>query len=318
MHDYRVRLGGEQVGTWLTYKKYFERVTFRLPAITNAPVLKELRFEGINTLGGDRTSLFDDVRVNRREDGNPVADSGFEVPAGALPENSDSWGSGLTNTAWTFDYGARPLVRNASGITRNGSMWYGPNAPEGTAAAVLQMTANMSQPLTFAESGVYTLSFLAAARMRPAPYYYLHDFKILFNGEQVGYVQTFDETWRRYTFRLPYVKAGVTNNLVFDGLNSIYNQLGLADDHASFLDDVRIAKQTAVDDAGAPVSYKNLIVRLTAGSKLALDFPGQTVFKEIWYNGNLYSGTLDASNTPFLTGAGSVYVSPKGTVVLLH
>ncbi len=318
MHDYRVRLGGEQVGTWVTYKKYFERVTFRLPAITNAPVSKELRFEGINTLGGDRTSLFDDVRVTRLSAEDPLKDSGFEVPVGTLPEGSDKWGSGLTNTAWTFDYGARPSVRNASGITRNGSMWYGPNAPEGTAAAILQMSSKISQPITFSEDGFYTLSFLAAARMRPAPYYYLHDFKVLFNGELVGTVQTFDETWRRYTFRLPYAAAGVTNNLVFYGLNSINNQLGLADDHASFLDDVRIAKQAAVDDAGTPGSYKDLVVHLAAGSKLALDFPGQTVFKEIWYNGNLYSGTLDASNTPFLTGAGSAYVSPKGTLIRIH
>ena len=318
LHNYRIKLDGEQVDTRYSYKKHFERVTVRLPAITNAPVAKELRFEGINTLGGDRASLFDDVRLNRLADGNPVADSGFEVPTGTLPENSDGWGSGLTNTAWTFDYGARPNVRNASGITRNGNSWPIPTAPEGTCGAFLQMSAKISQPVTFGEDGYYTLSFMAAGRMRPVPYYYLHDFMVLFNGEQVGTVQTFDETWRRYTFRLPYAAAGVTNTLMFKGVNSMYNQLGTLDDHTSFLDDVRITKQSAVSGAGTPGAYKNLVVRLAAGSKLALDFPGQTVFKEIWYNGSLYSGTLDASNTPFLTGAGSAYVSPKGTLIRIQ
>ena len=112
---------------------------------------------------------------------------------------------------------------------------------------------------------------------------------VLFNGEQVGTVQTFDETWRHYTFRLPYAAAGVTNTLMFQGINSMHNQLG------------------------TPGAYKNLIVHLAAGSKLALDFSGQASFKELRYDGRLYSGELDASNTPFITGAGSVYVSPKGT-----
>ena len=312
LHDYRIKLDGAQVGTWVTYKKYFERVTLRLPAITNAPVSKELRFEGINTLTGDRTSLFDDVRVTRLTEGDPLKDSRFEMPAGALA-NGDTWENGITNTAWTFDLGAG--MRNMSGITRNGSAWRCPNAPEGAAMAVLQMAANMSQPLTFAEGGAYTLSFMATGRMRDYPRYYLHDFRILFNGEEVGYVQTVDETWRRYTFRLPYVKAGVTNSLVFDGINSIYNQMGLADDHASFIDDVRITKQTAASGTGTPGAYKNVTVRLEADSKLALDFPGRVTFKELWYDGRLYSGERNSSNTPFLTGVGSVYVSPKGTLI---
>ena len=156
---------------------------------------------------------------------------------------------------------------------------------------------------------------MAAARQRDRPRYYLHDFNVVFNGEQVGYVQTVDETWRRYTFRLPYVKAGETCTLLFDGINSIYNQQGLADDHTSFIDDVRITKQAPVDGAGSPGAYKNLVVQLSAGSKLALDYPGVTVFKELWYDGRMYSGARDASDTPFLSGAGSVYVSPKGTMI---
>lgn len=134
----------------------------------------------------------------------------------------------------------------------------------------------------------------------------------------MGAVQTSDETWRRYVFRLPYVKAGVTNNLVFDGINSMYNQLGLGDDHTSFIDDVRITKQTALNDEASPGSYRSVAVRLAAGSKLALDFPGQMVFKELWYDGRPYTGALDASNTAFLTGAGAVYVAPKGTIIRIQ
>jgi hypothetical protein len=226
------------------------------------------------------------------------------------------WENGLTNTAWSFDLGAGN--RNMSGITRNDPnelAWRCPDAPEGAAMAVLQMSANMSQDLTFSEDGYYTLSFMAAARQRDRPRYYLHDFNVLFNGEQLGYVQTADETWQRYTFRLPYVKAGVTYTLLLDGINSIYNQQGLLDDHASFIDDVRITRQATVNETDTPGTYKDLVVNLAAGSTLDLDFAGQVEFNNVWYDGQSYSGVLDASNTSFLTGEGSVYVSPKGTLI---
>ncbi len=315
LYDFQVRFDGTVVAYRFNYKTEFESVTVLLPAITNAPVSKTLSFEGINslgsTLGGDRSALIDDVHVTRLDD-NPVADGGFEVPAGTLP-NGDTWGEGVTGTGWTFD-----TDWASSGITRNGSAWNGPNAPEGTAAAFLRMGYKMSQPITFDEDGYYTLSFMAAGRMRPQPVYCLHDFRVLFNGEQVGYVQTVDETWRRYTFRLPYVRHGVAYSLLFEGLNSMLNQLGMGADHDSFIDDVRITRQAPVLETGTPGEYKNVDVRLDAGSRLALDFPGLVVFHELWYDGHLYSGTLDASNAPFLTGTGSVYVSPKGTLIQIQ
>lgn len=256
------------------------------------------------------------MRVNRLPEGDLVKDSGFEVPTGTLAYGADTYENGYTNTAWAFDLGAS--LRHMSGISRNGGAWPLPTAPEGACAAFLQMDAKISQSLAVAEGGYYTLSFMAAGRMRPWPSYCYHDFKVLFSGEQVGTVQTVDETWRRYTFRLPYAAAGVTNALVFQGINSMYNQLGTSDDHTSFIDDVRITKQTAAVATGTPGAYKNVKVSLQAGSKLALDFPGQAVFHELWYDGRLYSGTRDASNTPFLTGNGSVFVSPKGTILAIQ
>jgi len=314
-HDYRIKLGGDQVLTRYSKKMCFERVAVRLPVITNAPVSKELSFEGINTLGGDRATLFDDVRVSRLPDGDSaIVDGGFEVPTGALP-NSDMWGNGITGTAWAFEAGSSS--QNMSGVTRNNSAWICPSAQEGTSMAFLQMKAKISQSVTCEEDGYYTLSFAAAGRLLywANNWACLHDFRILFNGEQVGSVQTFDATWRRYTFRLPYIKSGVAYCLVFEGLNSMANQLGTGGDHTSFIDDVRITKQTAAVKTDSLGTYKNLRVCLTAGSKLALDFPGQTLFKELVYDGKSYSGTLSASNTSFLTGSGSVYVSPKGTLI---
>ncbi len=264
-HDYRIKLDDEQIATRFVYKKYFERVTVRLPAITNAPVSKELRFEGINTLGGDRTSLIDDVHVTRLADGNPVADSGFEVPAGTLANGGDNWEAGVTLTAWAFDRGDNGYDR-ISGIARNGGDWPLPIAPEGTCAAFLQKDSKMSQAVTFAEDGYYTLSFMAAARIRALPEYYLHDFKILFNGEQVGYVQTFDDTWRRYTFRLPYAKAGVADTLLFQSVNSMAYQWGMGEDHVSFIDDVRIEKQAVAGGSGTAGVCKDTVVHLAAGS----------------------------------------------------
>jgi len=312
LHDYRVKLDGVALATVFTHQKYFTRVTIPLPAVTNAPVSLELRFEGINTLGGDKTSLIDDVRVTRLPDGNPVIDGGFEVPLGALANGGDNWESGYTGTAWSFDLGAS--IRRMSGIARSGGAWPLPAAPEGNCGAFLQMDAQISQTGTFDEDGYYTLTFMCAGRLQHAPHYCLHDFKVLFNGEQVGYVQTFDDTWRRYEFRLPYVKAGTAYTLRFQGVNSMAYQWGMTEDHASFLDDVRIMLQAASVTEG-PGDYSHACLMLAADAKLALDFPGQARFKELWYDGHLYSGELDASNTPFITGAGSVYVSPKGTMI---
>jgi len=315
-HSFYVKMDGVTLATRVNGKTSYETVSLRLTPITNAPVSKVLLFDGLSwQLGKDRSSVIDDVRLVRLPDGDPLLDSGFEMPAGTLA-NGDTWENGVTNTAWSFDLGAGN--RNMSGITRNGSAWDCPDAPEGAAMAVLQMSANMSQPVTFTEGGYYTLSFMAAARQRDRTRYYLHDFNVLFNGEQLGYVQTTDETWKRYTFRLPYVKAGETYTLLFDGINSIYNQQGLQDDHASFIDDVRITKQATVNETDTPGTYKDVVVNLAAGSTLDLDFAGQIQFKDIWYDGQSYSGVLDASNTTFLAGEGSVYVSPKGTLIQIQ
>ena len=314
-HSYVVKLDGDTLMNRVNSQTSFETVSILLPSITNAPISKVLLFDSIDTQASkDVSSIIDDVRVVRLPDGDPVLDSGFEMPPGTLA-NGDTWENGLTNTAWTFDLGAG--LRNMSGITRNGSAWQCPDAQEGAAMAVLQMSADMSQDLTFSESGYYTLSFLAVARQRDRPRYYLHDFNILFNDEEIGYVQTVDERWQRYSFRLPYVKAGQTCTLLFDGINSIYNQQGLQDDHASFIDDVRITKQKTLTETNSPGSFKNVVVNLEAGSTLDLDFAGQVEFNSIRYDGQSFSGVLDASNTSFLTGEGSVYVSPKGTLIMV-
>jgi hypothetical protein len=67
-----------------------------------------------------------------------------------------------------------------------------------------------------------------------------------------------------------------------------------------------------------PLPPETCEVCLGTGARLALDFPGQIVFGELWHGGKLHTGTLDASNAPFLTGAGSVYVAPKGTVISIE
>ena len=83
-HDFRVKMSGLIVLTRNNVNTSFERVEVTLPTITNAPTAAELVFEGINSMGDDRASLFDDVQVVRSDD-NQVHDCGFEVPTGTLP-----------------------------------------------------------------------------------------------------------------------------------------------------------------------------------------------------------------------------------------
>lgn len=169
------------------------------------------------------------------------------------------------------------------------------------------MTATIGQDVSFAEAGTYTLSFLAAGRSQQTRYLG-HDFRVLFNGVALGYIRTDDGVFRRYTFRLPRVKAGRSYALVFEGLNR-----GDETDRASFLDSVIFTRLE--EPAFADAAFAQTGIDLSAGASLLLDYDGVLPMEYVFHNGRFYSGTLNEENTPFIQGGGSLYVTPKGTLI---
>ena len=301
-HDFNITLNGEHVALLQTWDAQFRKRSFVLPVIESGDSLtRTLTFTGINSLGGDRASLIDDIGVTRMP---YFQNPGFESDAVLA---NGTWEAGITDAGWNFDTGAE--ARNQSGIAKSGSDW-GNTVPEGSSCAFLQMTATISQTLTFAEDGNYALSFLASARTQQSRYSN-HDFNVRFNGMIVGHVRTVDAAYRRYSFRLPHIKAGEPYELVFEGINQ-----GDSTDRASFLDSVMIVK---IDDASFdPASFAKTKIDLSSESFLELDYDGLITLNRLTYNGQSYSGLLEANELPFIRGEGTIYIPQSGAVLTIQ
>lgn len=301
-HNFDVQLGTSQIARVTTWSPTFDLYTFMAPAINDGdPLTQTLTFKGVNSGGGDRATLLDDVCFSRL---SQIDNPGFETAAALA---NGTWEAGITNAGWAFCVGA--AERGQSGIAKSGSDW-GNTAPEGGCNAFLQMTATIGQDVSFSEDGTYTLSFLAAGRSQLTRYLG-HDFRVLFNSVSLGYVRTDDGVFRRYSFRLPRVKAGVSYALVFEGLNR-----GDETDRASFLDSVMYTRLE--EPAFVDASFAKTGIDLSAGTSLLLDYDGVLPMAYVFHNGLSFSGTLNEENTPFIQGGGSLYVTPKGTLFSLR
>jgi autotransporter-associated beta strand protein len=301
-HDLEISLGGTLTARMTTWKPDFETVSYVLPVIEEGdPLTQTLTFTGLNSAGGDRATLIDEVSICRMP---TFANPGFESSATLA---NGTWEAGIENAGWSFDLGAG--ATSQSGIAQTGSDW-GNTAPDGGCNAFLQMIAQISQTITFDEAGTYEISFLAAGR--PQNQNYLnHDFQVTFDGMKVGYVRTVDGTFRRYTFRLPFVKANVPYVLAFEGINH-----GDTTDRASFIDSVILTK--IEEPTFDPAAFAKTEIALSAGTTLELDYDGLLTMERIIYSGRSYSGMMTAENTPFIQGTGSLYATPQGTIIILQ
>ena len=130
----------------------------------------------------------------------------------------------------------------------------------------------------------------------------------MFNNSKIGYVRTADRGFRRYSFRLPRVAADVPYLLSFEGLNQ-----GDDTDRASFLDSVQILE--TAEPVFQPAEIPKFYLALDAGAQLELDYDGEVALEGVMYNGQVYSGLMTENNTPFIRGTGTLYVTPKGTLI---
>ncbi|NLC80789.1 MAG: hypothetical protein GX748_06355, partial [Lentisphaerae bacterium] len=275
-----------------------------LPAVAQGQVAV-IGFEGsTGTNSYSRIGLIDDVRVTCVGPA-VVQEGGFESPVTSGVVIAPS------GAAWSFTSAADsgdPDAKSGVCVERQPFTFA---VPMGRQAGWLQKTASIRQAVTFPEDGYYAVSFMAAARTEGHYVHVGHDFALTLNGAAVGTVTTTDYLYERYTFRLPYVKAGVSYLLAFQGLNSA------GGDRSSALDDVRVTR-VPVMDAYAPFP-EGLAIDLAEGASLALDFAGTQPLHALRIGGRYVSGTVSAATHPAaITGTGTLLLPNLGTLLTLQ
>jgi len=290
-HTLNLKLDGTTIVPVALGPTVFQRYDIPLPAVTNGQV-SVLTFagnSGTNTLS--RIGLIDDVQV-KRVGPDVVQNAGFE-----------------TSLAWTFlTYPDSGDVNTKSGLTSARSA-FSLTVPHGAQAAYLQKTAYIRQTVTFPADGFFTVSFMAAARTQGDYTHTGHDFALQLDGATVGTVTTTGYLYDRYTFRLPYVKAGVAHLLAFQGLNTA------GGDRSSAIDDVRVERLPVEDGAFQPFP-SDLTVELAEGARLALDFAATLPLRALRVDGRLVSGVISSSSHPgVISGTGALLVPNSGTIL---
>lgn len=275
-----------------------------LPAVTQGQVAV-IGFEGsTGTNGYSRIGLIDDVRVTYVGPA-VVQEGGFENPV------TTGYVFAPSGAAWSFTSSADSGDNDTkSGLCVERSA-FSFAVPMGRQVGWLQKTASIRQAVTFPEDGHYAVSFMAAARTEGHYVHVGHDFALTLNGAVVGTVTTTDYLYERYTFRLPYVKAGVSYLLALQGINSS------GGDRSSAVDDVRVTR-LPVMDAYAPFP-EGLTIELAEGASLALDFAGTQPLHALRIGGRYVSGTVSAATHPeAITGAGALLLPNHGTLLTLQ
>jgi len=291
---------GARVSTLSLAAKTFNAYSLILPSVASPGASHTLRFRG----GASGNVSIDAVRIERLPYANIVSNCSFET---GLTLETNGVATAPTGTGWTFG--------GAAGIAGYASAYGVPGS--GSREAFILNNGSIGQRVVFSSDGVYGLSFKAAA---PSPlvsassgYGALHHLSIDFAKagaavtNTLGVVETRSDDYTEYTFRLPYVKAGVPYLLRFAGI-------ARDGDRASVLDDVTLFSL----EAGSITNRypEDLELALTEGTQLDLDFSGTVTLKNVSYGSRNYSGEIKADSSHlFVSGEGIVFVAPRGSMI---
>jgi subtilisin family serine protease len=217
-HDFRVLLDNVEVGTYRAADSTYQlfQAFLNLSAGSHTIV-----FAGINSAGGDNTSLIDAVSLQHLAVPVPL-DGGFANPSLA----SGTSVSRPTTSPWTF--------LQTAGVSANGSGFTvgNPSAPEGTQVAFIQKTGSLSQAIDFGPGGRFAVDFYAAQRGNWQTGGY-HNFDVLVDGVLISTIRATDTTYRRYRSDFFTVSAG-SHTILFLGRNTA------GGDNTSLIDDVKL------------------------------------------------------------------------------
>jgi len=216
--DFNVQVDGVVVDTFTPSGTSYQSYT--TTGFTVTAGAHTIKFQGLDSAGGDNTAFVDQVIVQASS--SSIGDAGFEqVSVGAGQFQYDPTGS-----AWAFSGGAG-ISGNNSGFTAAN-----PPAPEGRQVAFLQGTGSFSQTVANWAAGSYTLSFKAAQRGNHQAS--RQDFNVLVDGVVVGTFTPSGTSYQSYTTTGFTVTAGA-HTIKFQGLDSA------GGDNTAFVDQVAIS-----------------------------------------------------------------------------
>ncbi len=214
--------------------------TIQLPASPTLYDYQTLSFSGQNTI------VIGDPDIDPQAAAVTVTNGDFESTNIGVGYYSDQYhgatpGWTLVPMYWTNGN----TVPNSSGLAGNGAGIGNPNSTDGTQVAYIQGGATLSQNVTFAEAGTYTISFQAAYRQ----YGGQHAFSVLVNGLCIATINPSSLDFRGYSAAFT-VTAG-THRITFCGATE-------TSDKTAFIDHVSIAKTSSLVQVSLSMDHGTL------------------------------------------------------------
>ncbi|MDA3923284.1 MAG: hypothetical protein PF904_01120 [Kiritimatiellae bacterium] len=252
--------------------------------------------------------LIDDLRIARVNTANLIVNGSFEE--GDTP----SWTTNGWNIVINSSYG--PIVYATTAAEQsNWGYQFGINTFDGPCRCRIYQTGYAKQSVTFAEVGTYRLAFHAISRFRPSDGASRgrNPIKawIARNGvtNTIGYVETFDDQYRRHEFLFDIAETGAYEIGLQGQLAGV--------DRTSLIDAVSVKKVEV--DADWSLLATDTTLEIASGAKLLLNFSGMQSTGVVRYDGETVSGAINSATCPeFVMGAGTLYSSPKGTLIMVY
>jgi hypothetical protein len=89
------------------------------------------------------------------------------------------------------------------------------------------------------------------------------------------------------------------------------------DDRTTFIDDISFKLETP--SADTPSMPEGLVIDVSEGAKLRLDYPGTGRVGKVRLGGNSVSGAISAATHPeYISGDGALYVKPEPFAVIIR
>ena len=307
-------LGGNEIGTvspGMVMKTYV--LTFNVPTDNYTA-----RLVIAGQVQGAFVSL-DDIRISRSGDA-VVAENTFDPEGWSVDEPPSSIHDGSGSVSWL------PLG-NSDAQASWGNVTYGADGKR----VGIRNNASIWRTVAFPSAGTYRLSIASMGRFYRA-YGTTDPAAIrLYNGNAfnawvakggvTNVVGTFgvDDRERfvthRFLFELP---EGGDWEVGFSGLKlSEHKIAGNSNWHSNggVLDGLVIEQVTPKSMPTLP----RAAIEITDGAKIALDYLGTNVVDTVRYAGKSYSGEINATTCPaFVTGQGTLFVQPKGTLIMFR
>jgi hypothetical protein len=214
--DFQVLVDGSVVGTFTPSGTSYQ--TYTTSAFTVTAGSHTIKFQGLDSAGGDNTAFIDNVALASIP---AVGDAGFEqvqVGAGHFQYRP-------TGSPWAFS--------GNSGISANNSAFTSgnPPAPQGTQVAFLQITGSFTQTVAGWAAGSYVLTFDAAQRANFQAS--RQDFQVLVDGAVVSTFTPSGTAYQGYITAAFTVTAG-SHTIKFQGLDTA------GGDNTAFIENVSV------------------------------------------------------------------------------